>query len=238
MKTRDDFMQSVWEKSEKAMAEERKKKVQRRRWAGGLAAACLTLVIGITSAGGAEELIAHLSGAAFPDEAVIEVQDADNAAAGETVSSPTVQYGEPSGSDSVQADSADDMEVAYDGTLPGAAKLSNEELQEELRKGLEDAEKSKDNDFLAYYCLPVGIEIAICTEKCREIERITGEAEVTEYMKWFYGLPEDQVLTDEEFQSLKEIPTGYYKFTMDLSWGADTEGVDLVYWIVGEVSLP
>ncbi|MBQ1959353.1 MAG: hypothetical protein II354_02900 [Firmicutes bacterium] len=221
MKTRDDFIQSVWEKSEKALIEERRKKVQRRRRAGGLVAACLILVAGTTYA-----LNPAFLAPGSTDEAIYESDNAE----GEAVSSPTSSYGAPAGSDSA--------EVSYDGAFVGSTKLSGEELYDAMRKETDAAEKSMDSkpgDLMAYYCLPVGVVI----ETPEGAALYAGEEkEVMKYMKWFYSLPEDQIMTAEEYESLKEIPTGYYKFTMDQSIGADTESVDIVFWITGDVTLP
>ena len=231
MKTKDDFIQSIWEKSEKALIEERRKKVQRRRWAGGLAAACLILVAGTTYALNPAFLAPDAAEEAMVEDMVVqEAESGDDDAAGETISTPSAQFGAPAGSDSA--------EVSYDGAFVGSTKLSGEELYDAMRKETDAAEKSinsEPGDLMAYYCLPVGVVI----ETPEGAALYAGEEkEVMKYMKWFYSLPEDQIMTAEEYESLKEIPTGYYKFTMDQSIGADTESVDIVYWITGDVTLP
>lgn len=245
MKNRDDFINSVWEKSEKAMTEERARK-GRRRQAGGLAAcaACLALVIGITSGGGPAELLGDLLGGASSDEAFNEgvvMYDAESQDAYDVKDAATSS---DDGSEvPVSPSCAGDTAVSLDGAPTGALQMSDADLYGVLREETEAAEKSKDSDIIGYFCLPIGVQIednngsllintdaAGNEEKCEEL--------LLKYMKWFYSLPEDQVLTTEEFENLNEIPTGFYKFTMDFSLGADTEGVDRVFWLVGEVTLP
>ncbi len=253
MKNRDEFLQSVWEKSERAIAEEKARK-RRRRQAGGLAAAaaCLALVIGITSGGGPAELFGDLLGGTSYDGAAVEMQDTEDEV---MRSNEAVQHYDSAGTvpqDTCTDDGAENYvsTAATDGTaMPGMSydgaliteDLNDEDLYGELRKQTEAAEKAQDSQpgsLMAYYCLPIGIEIE-CYGDPDGIAMYTGdEKEVLEYMQWFYSIPEDQVLTTEEFESLNEIPTGYYKFTMDVSPGADTEGVDVVYWLVGDIRLP
>ena len=232
MKTRDDFIQSVWEKSEKAMLEERRKKLKKRsRMTWGLAAACLILVAGTTYALDPAFLTPDAAEEAMVEDMTVqEAESGDYDAAGETISTPSAQFGAPAGSDSA--------EVSYDGAFVGATRLSDEELYDAMRKETDAAEKSMDSKpgaLMAYYCLPVGVVI----ETPEGAALYAGdEKEVLKYMKWFYSLSEHQIMTAEEYESLKEIPTGYYKFTMDQSIGADTESVDIVYWITGDVTLP
>jgi len=237
LKNRDEFIQSVWEKSERAMAEEKARK-RRRRQAGGMAAAaaCLALVIGITSGGGPAELLGDLLGGTSSDEAA--VNDALVMFEGEAQGADAVTAADDSDGEPVAPSCAGDAAVSCDGAPAGVLKMSDAELYGLLREETEAAQKSEDSDIMGYFCLPIGVEISIYTGDCSEVMYENSEKGVMEYMQWLYSLPEDQVLTTEEFENLKEIPTGFYKFTMDFSLGADTEGVDRIFYITGEVTLP
>lgn len=61
-------------------------------------------------------------------------------------------------------------------------------------------------------------------------------------MDWFYNLPDEMKLTQEEYEEecKKAEPesTVRYRFTMDLSQGEDKEGVDRIFYIVDGVELP
>ena len=130
--------------------------------------------------------------------------------------------------------------MALDGAL-NLGGLNDKELYGELQRQTEEASKSKDDsdkDLMAYVFLPAGIEIVCYGDPDGAAMYTADEDEIMKYMQWFGSLPEDQVLTTEEFNNLKEIPTGYYKFTMDCSVDAETEGSDRVFWLIGEISLP
>ena len=70
---------------------------------------------------------------------------------------------------------------------------------------------------------------------------ITGD-NIAVYMDWFYNLPDEMKLTQEEYEEecKKAEPesTVRYRFTMDLSQGEDKEGVDRTFYIVAGVELP
>ena len=243
MKNRDEFLQSVWEKSEKALAEEKRQKIRQRKMGGfAAAAACLMLVAGVAGAGGMQGLTEDIFGGASTDEAMfVENQEVINGAIEATTSDDFAVGSTTYGTPADDADGAEKFQVTFDGASPGMAALSNAELYDVLREETEYAEKRKESDFMGYFCLPIGVVIEDSTGSVI-VDTDTGNGDEEKlllmYMQWFYSIPEEQVLTTEEFQSLKEIPTGYYKFTMDQSLGADTEGADRVFWITGEVSLP
>ncbi|MBQ1958973.1 MAG: hypothetical protein II354_00970, partial [Firmicutes bacterium] len=272
LKTRDDFIKSVWKKAETAMAEEARSeltekavqngeagKARRRgrtrwtRWAAA-AAACMLLAAGAAGLGGPQAVydsifgvgsdsaaMGDAAGSAAEDGGTYEQEIQDIYMAGTTSSdqdngAPADSGTVPDGSDNVMAMPG----MSYDGAFVPDG-LNDKDLYGELREQTKSAEEALDSEvggLMSYYCLPVGVEIQSSGGPEAWAMYATGEEEVMKYMKWFYSLPEEQVLTTEEFDNLKEIPTGYYKFTMDCSMDAETEGSDIVYWLVGEISLP
>ncbi|MBQ4649333.1 MAG: hypothetical protein IJB73_01385 [Firmicutes bacterium] len=250
MKNRDEFIQSVWEKSEKALAEERAQKARRRSIykLGAAAAACFMLLAGAAGLGGPQAVYDSIFGvgsdSAAAGSAVMEGESADG----------SVYDIEVQDMENTAADGSDDMfhgADVYDGAtsmpsmaLDGALNLgglNDKELYGELQRQTEEASKSRDDsckDLMAYVFLPTGIEIECYGDPDGVAMYTADEDEIMKYMQWFGSLPENQVLTTEEFNNLKEIPTGYYKFTMDCSVDAETEGSDRVFWLIGEISLP
>ena len=264
MKNRDEFIQSVWEKSEKALEEERAQKARRRSVykLGAAAAACFMLLAGAAGLGGPQAVYDSIFGVgsdgAAADSAVMEgesaggsvydteMQDVVNTTSDQELGYPEDPDMYPDGGDDMihgadVYDGATSMpSMALDGAL-NMGGLDDKELYGELREQTKDAEKGKedsDKDLMAYIFLPTGIEIECYGGPDGVAMYTADEDEIIKYMRWFGSLPEDQVLTTEEFNNLKEIPTGYYKFTMDCSVDAETEGSDRVFWLIGEISLP
>ena len=89
------------------------------------------------------------------------------------------------------------------------------------------------------YMLPAEIVLEDF-EECSSLG-ITGD-NIAVYMDWFYNLPDEMKLTQEEYEEecKKAEPerTVRYRFTMDFSQGEDEEGVDRVFYILDGVDLP
>ena len=89
------------------------------------------------------------------------------------------------------------------------------------------------------YMLPAGIVLEDLEEDSGF--GITGD-NIAIYMDWFYNLPDEMRLTQEEYEEecKKAEPerTVRYRFTMDFSQGEDEEGVDRVFYILDGVDLP
>ena len=89
------------------------------------------------------------------------------------------------------------------------------------------------------YMLPAGIVLEDLEEDSGF--GITGD-NIAIYMDWFYNLPDEMRLTQEEYEEecKKAEPesTVRYRFTMDLSQGEDKEGADRIFYIVDGVELP
>ena len=243
MKTRDDFIKNVWEKAENARAAETVRRKQRRKvYTFAAAAACIALVVGVTMPQDLQEAADQAYRPEVVYNSTVTMNDGvtDD---GTGVPADAMDGSAEGGADKDMADQNVAMPgMTFDGAIV-TEKLDDKELYKELREQTKDADKVQSSDtqdqLMAYYCLPVGVIIESSVQPEGGFAMYAAsEEEVLKYMKWFYNLPEEQVLTTEEFNNLKEIPTGYYKFTMDCSWGADTEGVDRVFWITGKVDLP
>ena len=195
MKTRDEFIKSVREKSAIAMAEKEaaragKKIKQKRiiRWSAA-AAACLVIAVGAGSIGN--------TGSMFNTGEV--------------------------GSDTA---------VTLDGaTLENTAGTAGQ--------GGAPAADSYGSAGKHLYMLPAEIVLEDL-EECSSLG-ITGD-NIAVYMDWFYNLPDEMRLTQEEYEEecKKAEPerTVRYRFTMDFSQGEDEEGVDRVFYILDGVDLP
>ena len=195
MKTRDEFIKSVREKSEIAIAEKEaaraEKKIKKKRiisWSA-TAAACLVIAVGAGSIG----------------------------AIGSIVNKGT--------------DGADTA-VTSDG-----ATLENTAGTAEL--GDAAAADSYGSAGKHLYMLPAEIVLEDL-EECSSLG-ITGD-NIAIYMDWFYNLPDEMRLTQEEYEEecKKAEPerTVRYRFTMDFSQGEDKEGVDRIFYILDGVELP
>ena len=195
MKTRDEFIKSVREKSEIALAEKEAaradKKIKKKRiisWSA-TAAACLVIAVSAGSIGSLGSMVNKGSDVFMPEqyEANGTYRD-DIASIAEPGNAATDSYG-----------SAD--KHLY--MLPAVIVL--EDLEEGSGFG------------------------------------ITGD-NIAVYMDWFYNLPDEMKLTQEEYEEecKKAEPesTVRYRFTMDLSQGEDKEGVDRTFYIVAGVELP
>ena len=195
MKTRDEFIKSVREKSEIAMAEKEaaradKKIKQKRiiRWSAA-AAACFVIAVGAGSIGSIGSTFN--TGEAGSDTAV-------------TLDGATLE---------------NTAGTAGQGGAPAA-----------------DSYGSADKHL---YMLPAEIVLEDL-EECSSLG-ITGD-NIAIYMDWFYNLPDEMRLTQEEYEEecKKAEPerTVRYRFTMDFSQGEDKEGVCRIFYIVDGVELP
>ena len=253
MKSRDEFVKSVWEKSEKALAEEKKKDENLRFFCRNkhkmsrtfvAAAVCVLVVAGTVSIGGPEAIYENLfilgtDAAATESMFEKDEQEVQNSAmdrepvshaAGDTADGETDSM---DSSATITADGALDFAVLEDEALYGELKKQTEEALKS-----EDAttpEGSKSEDLQMYYFLPIGVRIEDFEGNL--LVDVTDEESIKKYMKWFYLLPEEQVLTNEEFEKV-ENPSASYKFTMDCSMGADTDSVDRNFWIQGDIQIP
>ena len=195
MKTRDEFIKSVREKSEIAMAEKEaaradKKIKQKRiiRWSAA-AAACFVIAVGAGSIG----------------------------SIGSIVNKGT--------------DGADTAVTSDGATLENTAGTAGQ-----AGAPAADSYGSADKHL---YMLPAEIVLEDL-EECSSLG-ITGD-NIAIYMDWFYNLPDEMRLTQEEYEEecKKAEPerTVRYRFTMDFSQGEDKEGVDRTFYIVDGVEMP
>ena len=195
MKTRDEFIKSVREKSEIAMAEKEAaradKKIKKKRiisWSA-TAAACLVIAVGAGSIGSI-------------------------------------------GSTFNTGEAGSDTAVTLDGaTLENTAGTAGQ--------GGAPAADSYGSAGKHLYMLPAGIVMEDLEEDSGF--GITGD-NIAIYMDWFYNLPDEMRLTQEEYEEecKKAEPerTVRYRFTMDFSQGEDKEGVDRTFYIVDGVEMP
>ena len=195
MKTRDEFIKSVREKSEIAMAEKEAaradKKIKKKRiisWSA-TAAACLVIAVGAGSIGSIGSIVNK-------------------------------------GTDGA------DTAVTLDGaTLENTAGTAE--------PGGAPAADSYGSAGKHLYMLPAGIVLEDLEEGSGF--GITGD-NIAVYMDWFYNLPDEMKLTQEEYEEecKKAEPesTVRYRFTMDLSQDEDKEGVDRIFYVVDGVELP
>ena len=195
MKTRDEFIKSVREKSEIAMAEKEAaradKKIKKKRiisWSA-TAAACLVIAVSAGSIGNIGS---------------------------------TFNTGEAGSDTAVTSDGA---------TLENTAGTAGQ--------GGAPAADSYGSAGKHLYMLPAGIVLEDLEEDSGF--GITGD-NIAVYMDWFYNLPDEMRLTQEEYEEecKKAEPerTVRYRFTMDFSQGEDEEGVDRVFYILDGVDLP
>lgn len=195
MKTRDEFIKSVREKSAIAMAEKEAaradKKIKKKRiisWSA-TAAACLVIAVSAGSIGNIGS---------------------------------TFNTGEAGSDTAVTSDGA---------TLENTAGTAGQ--------GGAPAADSYGSAGKHLYMLPAGIVLEDLEEDSGF--GITGD-NIAIYMDWFYNLPDEMRLTQEEYEEecKKAEPerTVRYRFTMDFSQGEDEEGVDRVFYILDGVDLP
>ena len=195
MKTRDEFIKSVREKSEIAIAEKEAaradKKIKKKRiisWSA-TAAACLVIAVGAGSIG----------------------------TIGSIVNKGT--------------DGADTAVTSDGATLENTAGTAGQ--------GGAPAADSYGSAGKHLYMLPAGIVLEDLEEGSGF--GITGD-NIAVYMDWFYNLPDEMKLTQEEYEEecKKAEPesTVRYRFTMDFSQGEDKEGADRIFYIVDGVELP
>ena len=227
MKTRDEFIKSVREKSEIAMAEKEaaraEKKIKQKkimRWSVA-AAACLVIAVGAGSIGSMVN-----TGA---DGFMTEKYKADG------------------------ADTAGTSDGAAMDNTASTAELGGQSMPTEPAKGIyddaatdaegTDMEESYGSVGKHLYMLPAGIVLEDL-EECSELG-ITGD-NIAKYMEWFYNLPDEMKLTAEEYEEeyeeeckkTEQVRTIRYRFTMDFSQGEDKEGVDRIFYILDGVELP
>ena len=195
MKTRDEFIKSVREKSEIAMAEKEAaradKKIKKKRiisWSA-TAVACLVIAVSAGSIGNIGS---------------------------------TFNTGEAGSDTAVTSDGA---------TLENTAGTAGQ--------GGAPAADSYGSAGKHLYMLPAGIVLEDLEEGSGF--GITGD-NIAVYMDWFYNLPDEMKLTQEEYEEecKKAEPesTVRYRFTMDLSQGEDKEGADRIFYIVDGVEMP
>ena len=195
MKTREEFIKSVREKSEIAMAEKKAaradKKIKKKRiisWSA-TAAACLVIAVSAGSIGSIGSIVN---------------KGTDGAVTAVTLDGATLE---------------NTAGTAEPGGAPAADSYGS------AGKHL--------------YMLPAGIVLEDLEEGSGF--GITGD-NIAVYMDWFYNLPDEMKLTQEEYEEecKKAEPesTVRYRFTMDLSQGEDKEGADRIFYIVDGVELP
>ena len=216
MKTRDEFIKSVREKSEIAMAEKEaaradKKIKQKRiiRWSAA-AAACFVIAVGAGGIGSIGSMVnkgydgADMAGTS--DGAAMKGSTGTAELGGQTMPQ------EPA-------------KGIYDDAVTDAEGT--------------DMEKPYGTAGKHLYMLPAGIVL-------EDLETgdglgITGD-NIAIYMDWFYNLPDEMKLTAEEYEEecnrAEPESTVRYRFTMDFSQGEDKEGVDRTFYIVDGVEMP
>ena len=216
MKTRDEFIKSVREKSEIAMAEKEaaradKKIKQKRiiRWSAA-AAACFVIAVGAGSIGTIGSIVNKGTDGA-------DTAGTSDGAAMES-STGTAELGGQTMPQEPAKGIYDDAVTDAEGT---------------------DMEKPYGTAGKHLYMLPAGIVL-------EDLETgdglgITGD-NIAIYMDWFYNLPDEMKLTAEEYEEecnrAEPESTVRYRFTMDFSQGEDKEGVDRTFYIVDGVEMP
>ena len=216
MKTRDEFIKSVREKSEIAMAEKEAaradKKIKKKRiisWSA-TAAACLVIAVGAGSIGTIGSIVNKgtdgADTAGTSDGAAMEGSTGTAELGGQTMPQ------EPA-------------KGIYDDAVTDAEGT--------------DMEKPYGTAGKHLYMLPAEIVLEDL-EECSSLG-ITGD-NIAIYMDWFYNLPDGMKLTAEEYEEecnrAEPERTVRYRFTMDFSQGEDEEGVDRVFYILDGVDLP
>ena len=216
MKTRDEFIKSVREKSEIAIAEKEAaradKKIKKKRiisWSA-TAAACLVIAVGAGSIGTIGSIVNKgtdgADTAGTSDGAAMESSTGTAELGGQTLPQ------EPA-------------KGIYDDAVTDAEGR--------------DMEKPYGTAGKHLYMLPAGIVL-------EDLETgdglgITGD-NIAIYMDWFYNLPDEMKLTAEEYEEecnrAEPKSTVRYRFTMDFSQGEDKEGVDRTFYIVDGVEMP
>lgn len=216
MKTRDEFIKSVREKSEIAIAEKEAaradKKIKKKRiisWSA-TAAACLVIAVGAGSIGTIGSIVNKgtdgADTAGTSDGAAMESSTGTAELGGQTLPQ------EPA-------------KGIYDDAVTDAEGR--------------DMEKPYGTAGKHLYMLPAGIVL-------EDLETgdglgITGD-NIAIYMDWFYNLPDEMKLTTEEYEQeckkTEQVRTIRYRFTMDFSQGEDKEGVDRIFYIFDGVELP
>ena len=216
MKTRDEFIKSVREKSEIAIAEKEAaradKKIKKKRiisWSA-TAAACLVIAVGAGSIGTIGSIVNK--GTDGADTAVTSDGAAMESSTG------TAELGG-------QTLPQEPAKGIYDDAVTDAEGR--------------DMEKPYGTAGKHLYMLPAGIVL-------EDLETgdglgITGD-NIAIYMDWFYNLPDEMKLTAEEYEEecnrAEPESTVRYRFTMDFSQGEDKEGVDRTFYIVDGVEMP
>ena len=216
MKTRDEFIKSVREKSEIAIAEKEAaradKKIKKKRiisWSA-TAAACLVIAVGAGSIGTIGSIVNKgtdgADTAGTSDGAAMESSTGTAELGGQTLPQ------EPA-------------KGIYDDAVTDAEGR--------------DMEKPYGTAGKHLYMLPAGIVL-------EDLETgdglgITGD-NIAIYMDWFYNLPDEMKLTAEEYEEecnrAEPESTVRYRFIMDFSQDDDTEGVDRTFYVVDGVELP
>ena len=212
MKTRDEFIKSVREKSEIAMAEKEAaradKKIKKKRiisWSA-TAAACLVIAVGAGSIGTIGSIVNK------------GTDGADTAGAAMESSTGTAELGG-------QTLPQEPAKGIYDDAVTDAEGR--------------DMEKPYGTAGKHLYMLPAGIVLEDL--ETGDGLGITGD-NIAIYMDWFYNLPDEMKLTAEEYEEecnrAEPESTVRYRFTMDFSQGEDKEGVDRTFYIVDGVEMP
>ena len=216
MKTREEFIKSVREKSEIAIAEKEAaradKKIKKKRiisWSA-TAAACLVIAVGAGSIGTIGSIVNKGTDGA-------DTAGTSDGAAMES-STGTAELGGQTMPQEPAKGIYDDAVTDAEGT---------------------DMEKPYGTAGKHLYMLPAGIVL-------EDLETgdglgITGD-NIAIYMDWFYNLPDEMKLTAEEYEEecnrAEPESTVRYRFTMDFSQGEDKEGVDRTFYIVDGVEMP
>ena len=188
MKDREEFLASVYVKRDAALAKEKKHK---KRMMSGLtaAAACLVLMVSVTSGGldrfaGGGMMEGSADGAAV--ESMVESEapsnDAMNAA-----------------DDFMVEDGFTDGDSAAPSAMPGQSAVSQETAEDDsARKDIYDIETDKSQD-VQYYCLPCVTIEGLTVEGEEAAMHASGIEEVEKVQAWVDSLMEQgQAFTKED----------------------------------------
>ena len=223
MKDREDFLASVYAKRDAALAKEKKHK---KRMMSGLtaAAACLVLMVSVTSGGldrfaGGGMMEGSADGAAV--ESMVESEapsnDAMNAA-----------------DDFMVEDGFTDGDSASPSAMPGQSAVSQETAEDDsARKDIYDIETDKYQD-VQYYCLPCVTIEGLAVEGEAAAMHASGIEEVKKVQAWVDGLMEQGqgVNVDGRLEDAIMLKMDQVTCIVTIEWEPQQKEI---YYLTGEV---
>lgn len=226
MKSRDEFLESIYEKEKKALARRKIRKKRIYQWSAAAAACMVIMVCGI----GLDDFDMSLAdGAAGNNGEIYLMEEASPEDQRQKDINKDINNEEMSGDGKkgVSGEKGADVE-----SLPGGEDNASSGESPAGPPGGEEADEITEID--SYYCLPIAI---VVEDSQGKKTRYSTDGKLRKGMDWIYTLVDEGKAIAEEDLTAKEKKDFVYKVTAVCSMPEDPDSADAdrIYYIFTDV---